>query len=336
MLEALPAGGDDPELGRFAKLQRDYPSRGGKTLRGRLVVLSAAAHGAPDLADALTVAAALELFQAWVLVHDDIEDGSEERRGSPALHRLVGMPVALNVGDAMHVHMWRLLHGLLAGPPTAETAQVAARAALATRVLEEFGGMVTRTAEGQHLDLAWVEDGRFDVGEAEYLTMVRLKTAWYTVASPLRLGAVLAGQEPSPALTSAALDLGAAFQVRDDVLNLQTEDGSPAYGKEALGDLYEGKRTLMLSHLLASAHADVAEEVVSALSRPRAQRTEAQALQVLAHMREHGSVAHAQRTADRLAADGLSALEAALAGAPNRPVAAALLGELADVADRTS
>ena len=154
------------ELERFLGLLTDYPSRAGKGIRGRLLLLSAEAHGAQAGSSgaeaALTLAEALELFQNWVLVHDDIEDGSEERRGSPALHRLVGMPVALNVGDAMHVHMWRLLHGLLAGPPTAETAQVAARAALATRVLEEFGGMVTRTAEGQHLDLAWVEDGRFD------------------------------------------------------------------------------------------------------------------------------------------------------------------------------
>src|SRR5690606_4265475 len=182
VLAALPVGGPDAELARFARLQRDYPSREGKTLRGRVVVLSAAAHGASDLAEVLAVAAALEPFQAWVLVHDDIEDGSEERRGAPALHRLVGVPVALTVGDAMHVQMWRLLHGLL-DRRTASDAAGAVTAAVVARVLEEFGSMVARTAAGQHLDLAWVAAGRFDVTEDEYLRMVTLKTAWYTVAS---------------------------------------------------------------------------------------------------------------------------------------------------------
>jgi len=327
LLAALPAGDPHPELDRFVRLQRDYPSRQGKTLRGRVVVLSAAAHGADDLEAALTVAAALELFQAWVLVHDDIEDGSEERRGEPALHQLVGVPVALNVGDAMHVHMWRLLHRLL--EPSAP-----ARAAVAPRVLEEFGEMVTRTAQGQHLDLSWVETGRFDVGEDEYLRMVTLKTAWYTVASPLRLGAVLAGREPGEALTRAGLELGAAFQVRDDVLNLESGSAAAGYGKEALGDLYEAKRTLLLAHLLGNAPRHVAAEVVGLLAGPREERTPEGAARVLDLMREHGSLAYAQAAARRLAASGLAALDEALAEAPDRRAAAALRSELAQVAER--
>jgi len=327
VLAALPAGDPHPELDRFAALQRDYPSRQGKTLRGRVLVLSAAAHGAGDLDAALTVAAALELFQAWVLVHDDIEDGSEERRGAPALHRVVGMPVALNVGDAMHVRMWRLLHGLLAPDPAHP-----ARAAVAPRVLEEFGAMVTRTAEGQHLDLTWVAAGRFDVSEDEYLHMVTLKTAWYTVASPLRLGALLAGREPTEALTRAGLELGAAFQVRDDVLNLED---APGYGKEELGDLFEGKRTLLLAHLLRTAPPDEAEEVVRRLAGPREARGREDAERVLALMRRHGSLAYAQAAARRLAGSGLAALDQALADAPDARAAAALRRELAAVAERT-
>lgn len=324
MLAALPAGDPDRELDRFARLQRDYPSRQGKALRGRVLVLSAAAHGAADLDAAVTVAAALELFQAWVLVHDDIEDGSEERRGAPALHRTVGVPVALNVGDAMHVHMWRLLHRLLEPVHPA-----------APRVLDEFGAMVTRTAQGQHLDLSWVEAGRFDVSEHEYFQMVTLKTAWYTVASPLRLGALVAGQEPLDALTRAGLELGAAFQVRDDVLNLAGADGDAGYGKEALGDLYEGKRTLMLAHLLRSAPEDEADEVVELLSGPREGRTRQQAERVLALMHRHGSLAYAQAAARRLAVSGLAALDEALAGVPGEAAAAALRRELAQVAERT-
>lgn len=84
-------------------------------LRGLLTVYSALAHGAP-LEAGPEAATALELFQNWVLVHDDIEDGSEERRGRPALHRLHPMPLALNAGDAMHAEMWGLLaEGLARG-----------------------------------------------------------------------------------------------------------------------------------------------------------------------------------------------------------------------------
>jgi len=333
VLAALPVGGPDAELARFARLQRDYPSREGKTLRGRVVVLSAAAHGASDLDAVLTVAAALELFQAWVLVHDDIEDGSEERRGAPALHRLVGVPVALNVGDAMHVQMWRLLHGLL-DRRTASDAAGAVTAAVVARVLEEFGSMVARTAAGQHLDLAWVAAGRFDVTEDEYLRMVTLKTAWYTVASPLRMGALLAGREPAPALERAGLDLGAAFQVRDDVLNLAEGSAAAGYGKEALGDLYEAKRTLILAHLLRSAPPATRDEVVSTLARPREERRPEDVRRVLAHMRAHGSLAYAQAAARRLADSGLAALGEALGQAPDRSAAAALTAALAEVAER--
>ena len=107
----LPQTHEKPVLNAFYRLIRDYPERGGKGLRGLLVLLSTGAHGA-DWRRGLEVAAALELFQNWVLIHDDIEDDSEERRGAPALHKQVGMPVALNVGDALHVYMWQKLHGL--------------------------------------------------------------------------------------------------------------------------------------------------------------------------------------------------------------------------------
>lgn len=336
MLRHLPDWHDVPELRRFYELQRDYPSRVGKTLRGRVLVLSAATHGADELDTALTVAAAIELFQAWVLVHDDIEDESEERRGSPALHRLVGVPIALNVGDALHAHMWGLLHTLLEEPPAATTQQAADRSRLARSVFDEFGAMVTKTAMGQHLDLAWVEEGRFDVTEDEYRRMVTLKTAWYTVASPLRLGAMVAGVEPDPRLTDAGLDLGAAFQIRDDLLNLATDGSVPDYGKEALGDLFEAKRTLILTHLLGALSRSDAAAVTRRLALPRSERTLADARWVRELMESNGSLDHAQGVADRLTESGLGTLREALSRAASPKAAEVLIGELAAVADRRS
>ena len=314
------------ELDRFHALVRDYPSRMGKTVRGRLVVLSARAHGAVTDEAAIIVAAALELFQAWVLVHDDIEDDSETRRGAPALHRLVGMPVALNVGDALHVHMWRLLHELLGHPG------VDAKA-----IIDEFATMIDRTAEGQHLDLTYVDTGNVDIGADAYLHMVTLKTAYYTVVSPLRLGALLAGVEPDPALTPTGIDLGVAFQIRDDVLNLRPGSGAAgAYGKEFAGDLYEGKRTLITAHLLAAARPDEAAEVRKLLAGPRAARGEAAVTRLLALVAAHGSLDHAQRVAEERAASGLARLQSVLARLPGGAAADRLLSILDAVAVRVS
>lgn len=322
MLEALPNSHAVPELDRFARLQRDYPERSGKTLRGQVVMLSGQAHGGDDDA-ALVAAAALELFQNWVLVHDDIEDDSEQRRGRPALHRLVGAAVAINVGDALHVAMWRLLLSLPSG-----AAAVADREA----ILQEFLWMIDRTAEGQHLDLSWVADGRFDVSEDDYLTMVTLKTAYYTVVSPLRLGAACAGQAASEAFEDAGVDLGVAFQIRDDVLNLRRD---VSYGKEFAGDVYEGKRTLILAHLLAHASTADGDAVRAVLAKPRHAKTQTDVELVLDAIDRHGSLAYAQSMAEDRARRGLERLDSALAGLKGRHGAVALHQLLHSLAERT-
>ena len=319
VLAMLPERHPNPDLQRFYQLLRDYPARGGKRLRGRFVLASCAAHGG-DPARALAPAAALELFQNWVLVHDDIEDDSEERRGLPALHRTAGVPVALNVGDAMHVYMWQALLAMRADAGFDADA-----------IRREFVRVIHRTAEGQHLDLTWVAEGRFAVGEADYLQMVTLKTSWYTVIGPLRIGAFAAARAPHPAYESAGARLGAAFQIRDDVLNL---DPSAATGKEFAGDLYEGKRTLVLAHLLAHATRDEAAEAEARLGKARTAKTADDARWLLALIERHGSLPYAQGIAEREADAALSDLRDAFAGLPGRAAADALLAAFADLARR--
>ena len=317
--QSLPQVHHVPELQGFYELIRDYPERGGKRLRGLLVLLSAAAHGLP-WQHALNVAAALELFQNWILIHDDIEDDSEERRGTPALHRKVSMPVALNVGDALHIYMWEALHRM----PLPQAQRSA--------VLQEFMWMIHRTAEGQHLDLVWVHEGRFDITEAEYLRMVTLKTAYYTVACPLRLGALCAGLEPDARLKAAGVALGVAFQIRDDVLNLMP---GVRYGKEFAGDLFEAKRTLILAHLFRVASQRVAEEVKAILALPRALKTEQQVSRVLDAINGLGSLGYAQAQAQANAEQGLVFLHDALESLPGQAEAAELTRLLESLADRT-
>ena len=319
VLAMLPERHPNPDLQRFYQLLRDYPARGGKRLRGRFVLASCAAHGG-DPARALAPAAALELFQNWVLVHDDIEDDSEVRRGLPALHRAVGVPVALNVGDAMHVYMWQALLALRGDAGFDADA-----------IRDEFVRVIHRTAEGQHLDLTWVAEGRFAIGEADYLQMVTLKTSWYTVIGPLRIGAFTAAHAPHPAYETAGARLGAAFQIRDDVLNL---DPAAATGKEFAGDLYEGKRTLVLAHLFAHATRDEAAEAEARLAKPRPAKTADDAGWLLSLIDRHGSLAYAQGIAEREANAALADLRDAFAGLPGRGAADALLDAFADLVRR--
>ncbi|MBZ9712100.1 polyprenyl synthetase family protein [Deinococcus multiflagellatus] len=319
VLSLLPQSAQRPELRDYHDMLRDYPQRGGKGLRSELLLLSARAHGlqvgGPGWEGALWLAAALELFQNWVLIHDDIEDDSEDRRGRPALHRLHGVPLAINAGDGLHAYMWAAVHR--AGVPGG---------------MDAFLQMIHRTAEGQHLDLCWVERREWALREADYLEMVRLKTAYYTVVVPLQLGALAAGQVPHPGFEAAGLALGTAFQIRDDVLNLL---GDPLkYGKEIGGDLLEGKRTLIVLHWLQSAPAEQREVFLAQMARPRPDKDPATVAQLQAWLLESGSVAHAQAFAAQEAAAGLKLLQEALAAAPGASAAAELLHTVRDLATR--
>ena len=314
--DALPRFHSIPEIDGLYRMMRDYSGRGGKMIRSKLLVASCIAHGG-TFEDALPLAAALEMFQDWVLIHDDIEDESEERRGSPALHRLHGVPLALNAGDALHVYMWQVIH----------------RAGV-TGAFDEFLEMIHRTAEGQQIDLGWIAANRWDISEADYLELVKRKTAFYTVVSPLRLGALAARREPDPRFTRAGLDLGVAFQIRDDWLNLA---GSRAvYGKEIGGDLLEGKRTLMLVHLLGHLPSDQRLEVTRILAQPRSVKTTEQIESILELIRATGSLEYAQGVADLHAQRGLSVLQAALADLPGVAASAEIMAVSTALATRSA
>ena len=307
MLDALPhpEQASRPELAEYAHLLRDYPQRGGKMLRGMLLVYSGLAYGA-KLEQALPIAAALELFQNWALIHDDIEDASEERRGKPALHKLYGMPLALNAGDALHARMWAMLIG----------------AKVPYAVLGEFVKLVELTAQGQHLEMSWMESQRLDLVEADYLEMVGQKAAYYTAVAPLRLGALAVGAQPPPVYETAGMKLGIGFQIMDDVLNL---NGDPAkYGKEIGGDLWEGKRTLILLHFLQNNPHDFSR--AEALLRiPREQKPAEEVNWLHQRLLESGALDYAQKYAEQLLSEGLELLEPALQQAPKLETAKVVL-----------
>ncbi len=220
----------------------DYPRRGGRSFRPSLCIATARAFGTPIDA-AIRTAVSIELMHNAMLIHDDIQDESEQRRGRPTLHATEGVPIAINVGDVLSLMSMR---------PLLDNRFVLGHQ-LSLRIIEETERMARESAEGQALELGWRRDNVTDVTEADYLEMVLKKTCWLATIHPSRVGALIgtAGTFELDRLIRFGFFLGAAFQIQDDLLNLV---GDPeAYGKELSGDIREGKRTLMLIHLFEQA-----------------------------------------------------------------------------------
>jgi geranylgeranyl diphosphate synthase type II len=301
MLRYLPAGGSLPYLD---ELIADYPLRGGKMMRSSLCIATARALGA-RLEDVLCTAASIELLHNALLIHDDIEDGSDERRGRPALHHLHGMPLALNAGDTL---------SLLSVQPLKEN-QRRLGPKLAMQILEETERTAWESAEGQALELGWRRDNRMDVSDEDYLVMILKKTCWLATIHPARAGALIGGraQADLESFFRFGFFFGAAFQIQDDVLNLT---GDLRYGKERNGDLWEGKRTLMLTHAYRQAQPERKAEMAALLSLPREQRTPAQVNWVRALIDEHGSIEYASAIARGLAGAALREFESTFEALP--------------------
>lgn len=255
----------------------DYPLRRAKGLRPALCIAVARALGAA-LEDVLPSATVLEIYHNAFLIHDDIEDGSLERRGAPALHQTHGVPAAVNCGDG--------LLALTLRPLLDNTERLGLGRAL--RVLEIYAATVVETYEGQAQELRWIEDGAWDLSDADYESMVERKTCSYSFVAPARVGAAVAGAsaEVEQRLVPFFRRLGLAFQIQDDLLNL--EQGRDAYGKELAGDLWEGKRTLMLLHALRTAPTGDRARALAILARPRPSRQSRELALVLAELEAAG------------------------------------------------
>jgi geranylgeranyl diphosphate synthase, type II len=286
--DILPKRSPIPEVDLLYRMLRDYPARPAKGMRALMCVSACKAFGGKE-EDVLTTAAGIEIFQHWILIHDDIEDGSEMRRGAPALHKKYDWTLALNAGDALHAMMW--------GALLRNKARLSDEKTL--RVLEEFYTMVSKTTEGQHIELGWVVGNRWDLTEGDYFTMCTNKTSWYTVIGPLRLGGVVGGadSESLKLIVDAGKKLGVGFQIHDDILNLSGDQSK--YGKEIGDDLLEGKRTLMLIRLLSLCTEAEREKIRSVFALPREHRRK-EAGQVMDMIQRYDTLDYARKMSSRL------------------------------------
>ena len=285
---AIPAQGPQEHL---YDLVREYPRRGGKLLRPALCLAGAALAGG-NAEEALGAAVAIELLHNSFLVHDDIEDGSVMRRGEPTLHCKYGLARGVNAGDALAA----LALCTIADASSSWSAEVA------RRVLIEFAHLFRRTTEGQAVELGWRVDCRTDVTEADYLSMIRDKTCWYTAIHPLRLGALIGSNgrtSGDDALIAFGFQLGTLFQLHDDLENLLA--APDCYGKDPGADVIEGKITLPIIHYLRSARTADRRELLARLGPQGVGAAEDRHAFVVARLREQGSLDYVARLATSIA-----------------------------------
>lgn len=291
-------------------LLADYPRRGGRMLRSSVCIAATRAFGG-SVEDAVPTAAALELLHNAFLVHDDIEDESDRRRGLPSLPSLHGTAAALNAGDALAILSLQPLldNRLVLGP------------SVALDILDAAVRTARESVEGQAIELGWRRDNVLDLDVVDYLSMILKKTCWYTTIYPCLAGATI-GRRQRPddaAFIRFGFYLGAAFQIQDDLLNLLGDEA--AYGKERDGDLWEGKRTVMIIHLFRTSSAQDRAMIARALGKPRSDRTAEDVRWMRSRLQACGALDYAQGLASSLA--GAAAYEAA-----------AMLEEVPDSRDR--
>ncbi|MBI5223047.1 polyprenyl synthetase family protein [Candidatus Micrarchaeota archaeon] len=256
-----------------------YLRAGGKRVRPLLVYLCAAASGRKTPDPILEeIASIIELFHNFTLVHDDIEDDSQFRRGQPTLHLSHGLPMALNSGDALYTLLLKRLVALGLSP----TEQIKFQ----NLALDSF----KRVVDGQGKEIFWIKENKFTVTQSEYLDMISGKTS-ALIGFSCRSGSFIAGadEKTQKCFERFGEKLGLAFQIHDDVLNLI--GNFEKYKKEIGGDISEGKRTLMIVHCLSESSAASESErkkILSVLSSHTKDQSKIRA--VITILRKSGSI----------------------------------------------
>lgn len=249
---------------------------GGKRLRAAFLYWGWRALGGPDEESAVRAASSMEIFQAAALLHDDVMDNSDLRRGRPTAHRAFAtlhQQQAWTGDPEQFGRAAAILAGDLCLNWTDEVFSTSGLPADAlARARPEFDRMRTQLMGGQFLDMLEGARGWSDLDHRTRLdrarTVIRFKSARYSVEQPLLVGALAAGATPHilDGLARYGAHLGEAFQLRDDVLGVF---GDPAQtGKPAGDDLREGKHTVLVAHALEQADPEGARLLQASLGDP--------------------------------------------------------------------
>ncbi len=264
---------------------RHLVDSGGKRLRPSMLLLAAEAAGGEALALA-PAAVSIELVHNFTLIHDDIMDNADVRRGRPAVHKIWGQSGAILAGDTLYSKAFQVL-GMTAASPE--------RILGAMNMLSQT---CTAICEGQWLDMEFESKDR--VTENEYMEMIEKKTGVLYGASA-GMGALLAGASPEVVRSMDEFGrlTGMGFQLQDDVIDLLTPE--KVSGKRQGGDLIEGKKTLIMIHAFSN------DIVVPVFGKKDASAEEI--FRSISILEESGSIEYARSRAEEMVAQGKRALD---------------------------
>lgn len=194
------------EVKLYWNINRDYPSRKGKYLRPTLVLLIAESLEI-NFKLALPAAAAMQMSEEWILISDDIEDKSEYRRGKPTLHKLHGTELAINASDSLETIMWKMIIDCNN-----------------KKIIDEFYRLLLRTTLGQAVEQIWTNKKEI-ITKDKYFFIANSKSAYYSIAGPMRLGAIVANANKNQVnkITEFGVHLGRCFQLIDDILDFEQD-----------------------------------------------------------------------------------------------------------------
>ncbi len=277
---------------RFAKIVAEYPNRQGQYIRPTLLLLTYRMAGFTDSMAALS-AAALQVSHDWLVAHDDVEDQATKRRGKPSINTLYGDALAINAGDSLHLIMWRMLmdNTQNLGPE------------LGQKISRKIQEMLYETTLGQFHELDWIQNNNFTVNLNDYFQMVDKKTGRYSITGPIQLGAILARRNDwLAAIKRFTEPWGRAFQVQNDISNLKNIRSGEA------NDITEGKRSLPFLHMFGESSQNDRKEIKRIYMKNPEEKTMEEIDFILALIKNHDSLAYAQKIVDKMAIQAKSKL----------------------------
>ena len=267
---------------------------GGKRIRPCLTLLACESVGG-DSSKIVSAAASVELLHTFTLVHDDIMDHDEKRRGLPTVHALWGDELGIMVGDVLYSTAFKAL---------IDVRKKGVDEKLVLDAVEALTEANAELQEGQIMDMLF--EKRDIITEQEYMRMIRKKTG-VLIQCAVKIGGILGGasEKQLDALSVFGESAGVSFQIQDDILDLVADE--KMLGKPIGSDIRKGKKTLIMVHALGNAKAADKKKILSVLGRKGASKKEVD--DIIGILKKTGSIDYAKDMVSRLSEEGKSALE---------------------------
>ncbi|MCL5112300.1 MAG: polyprenyl synthetase family protein [Candidatus Marsarchaeota archaeon] len=319
--EYMPNGIPD----EFNEVVRSYVDRRGQYRRPGYLLIWTALYGG-NMDGAILPAAIQQLSEDYFLMHDDLMDSNEVRRGKPSAQMLYDPAYVIDAGDTLHNILWRMVHD----------ASTMLGAEKGKRYFDRIYDIMYTTHIGQYYDLSLAREPDITKFTREdYFKSIYAKAGYYSVAGPMQCGAIIGGtsEEELSKMPEYGVPAGNAFQITDDILDCISTVGE--LGKSIGNDVREGAKTLILWHAVHNAPTTTLNRMKSIYKLPRKQKSKEDVEWVLNTFNELGSIKYAQAEALRLCDEAVEKFKKLSTNIPDSPIKEIALSSIAHTAKRS-